>query len=156
MTNKSPAIRSLLVVGTIGVLLGAAAPRASERPSTSPTSRPSTKPTTRAAAATTRPAAGRRLGIRVVDLAKDGPAQIPSFGGNLIVNEVSPGSRAERLGLRMGDAIKWINGKEMTTAEDVVDAVQRSEKLKIEVIRNNAPRTFDEHETPEPEEPRGL
>lgn len=147
----------VVALGAMGAAI--AAPRSderatSERPSTSPSTRPTTKPTTRPAA--TQPA-GRRLGILVVDLnTQHQEDQIPDFGGNLIVNEVKPGSRAERLGLRVGDAIKWINGEEMKTGRDVIDAVQSSDKLKIEVIRDHKPHTFDEHETPQPEEPRGL
>jgi hypothetical protein len=38
----------------------------------------------------------------------------------------------------------------------VIEAVQRWDQLKIEFIRDHVTHVADEHEKPEPEEPRGL
>src|SRR5689334_20213501 len=75
---------------------------------------PSTTPTT---VSTTRPT--KRLGIRLTDEShyERGQEVIRALGGNLIVNDVFPGSRAEKMGLKRLDAIKRINDKDMSTLE---------------------------------------
>ena len=75
---------------------------------------------------------------------QDAKEQIRAFGGHLVVNNVNPGTRAKAMGLRSGDAIKRINGKDMNTVSDVLAAVQKSESLKIEIIREQNSVTLDE------------
>ncbi|MDB5320157.1 MAG: hypothetical protein JWN40_1788 [Phycisphaerales bacterium] len=97
---------------------------------------PSTRPTT--APAATQPAKpAKRLGILLMDENhyEGGQTAILEFGGNLVVNVVTAGSRAEKMGLKPGDAIKRINGQAMGTVPDVASAVRDAELLKIEVIR---------------------
>ena len=102
---------------------------------------PSTRPTT---APATQPA--RRLGIMLMDENhyEGGEKQIREFGGNLVVNVVTAGSRAEKMGLKIGDAIKRINGKDMGTVPDVASAVRDADLLKIEVIRAHKSITIEE------------
>jgi S1-C subfamily serine protease len=86
-----------------------------------------------------------------VSMHDDGQQQIRALGGNLIVNEVMPGSRAERLGLLPGDAIKRIDGQPVATVEDVMAAVRRGGLLKVEVVRYGKSRsTFEETDDPTP------
>jgi len=73
-----------------------------------------------------------------------GEKQIREFGGNLVVNVVTAGSRAEKMGLKIGDAIKRINGKDMGTVPDVASAVRDADLLKIEVIRAHKSITIEE------------
>src|SRR4051812_18670080 len=98
----------LLVLVLTAVPSPLAAP---ERPDASP-----------GAAPTTRPAA--RLGIVLMDLNHydNGPADAREFGGNLVINGVNAGSRAEKMGFRVGDVIKRINGKDVATVQDVLRA----------------------------------
>ena len=94
----------------------------------------------------------RRLGVLLVDESrKDGGQElIKYFGGNLVINKVIEGSRAEKMGLKLGDAIKGrINGKGMKTVPDVVSAVREAELLKIEVIREKKSLTLEEKEANE-------
>src|SRR5207245_846812 len=87
-----------------------------------------TAPTTQAA---TQPLRRQPLGIYLMD-ANRYPhlrTHVAELGGNLFVNKVLPGSRAERMGMRQADVIKGVNGKPMHLTDDIIKAVQESELL---------------------------
>jgi S1-C subfamily serine protease len=86
------------------------------------------------------------LGIYLVDEnhMDDGAGLIRELGGNLVVNHVISGSRAERMGLKLADVIKRINGKDMSTADDVLAEVRNSETVEIEIIRDGKNLTLGE------------
>src|SRR4051794_10072443 len=121
--QQENAMRKLATILTICVV-SACTTLIAQTPSTMPTTAPATQP-------------AKRLGIRLMDenLYEGGQGAIRSFGGNLVVNDVLPGSRAEKMGLKVGDAIKRINDKEMSTTDDVLSAVRDADLLKIDVIR---------------------
>lgn len=123
----------VLVVLTASCIISAGAVLLAETPSTMPTTTPATRP-------------ARQLGIMLVDENRNGGGQeaIQMFGGNLVVNAVKPGSRADTMGLKEGDAIKRINDKDMNTVQDVQAVVRDAERLKIEVIREQVPLTLEE------------
>lgn len=101
-----------------------------------------TQPTT---APTTRHARGM-LGVIVQDAndQKDGGGLAKAMGGNLIVNGVRPHSRAERIGLKVGDVILKIDGHEMQTVPDIIRAVGAGDLLEIEVMRDHQVVPFKE------------
>lgn len=115
-----------------------------ESPTTVPTTEPTTEPTT---APTIRP--GRRLGIGVEDLTEraDGEDQIWLLGGNLRVIRVVKDSRAERLGVQVGDLVKRINGREMKTTGDIFSEIRASETVTLDLMRKGKPLTIAEPTT---------
>ena len=124
--RKLPVIMAICVISACTTLTG-------QTPSTMPTTAPATRP-------------AKRLGIMLMDENhyEGGQEAIRAFGGNLVVNVVAAGSRAEKMGLKVGDAIKRINGKDMSTAADVVSAVRDADLLKIEVIREQKSLSVEE------------
>lgn len=88
------------------------------------------------------------LGINMVGLSPDLKQQINSEPNTnirvqedrgVLVARVMPNSPAAKAGLRMGDVIKRINGQEMTSADQVQQAVESSSvggTLQLEVSRN--------------------
>jgi len=102
-----------------------------------------TDPTTTPA---TQPDNHKKLGIYVIDENNyaNGKAAIQFFGGNLVVNAVLPNSRAQRMGMQIGDAIKRINGQDMHTPADIIAQAQSGDLLDIDIIRNHNPMTLNE------------
>jgi general secretion pathway protein C len=45
---------------------------------------------------------------------------VPNAGGGFLVREIQPGSVYEKLGLRVGDVIKTVNGQPVNSVEDVM------------------------------------
>ncbi len=86
------------------------------------------------------------LGIYLMDerYLGDGAEEIPKLGGYLVVNGVIKGSRAEKMGLQALDVIKRINGRDLSTMEEVISAVRADGLLKIEVLRSRTPLTLQE------------
>jgi len=125
------------LVAGITVDTAVAAPATQPASATAPATQPAPPP---------RPAKAK-LGIAVSDLRND-PNQkglIEEFGGHLIVQAALPRSRAERMGLKSGDVIRRINGKEVDTVRDVQDAVRETDKLfEIEILRKKEPMTLRE------------
>src|SRR4051794_20917630 len=102
---------------------------------------PATRPAT---APATQPAARGRFGMVVDDLSHrpNGEAMVKQFGGNLVVSGVTKGSRAERTGVRVGDVITHIDGKEVHTYQDLIDA-SRAPGLKVlDILRDKQPMTL--------------
>lgn len=60
------------------------------------------------------------------------------------MNKVEANSRAETLGLRPGDVITDINGKEMTSIKDVQSAVKEGGSLTIRILRKREAMTLYE------------
>ncbi len=122
---------SCVAVATILAMLAAKISLAAA-PSTRPTTAPATQPK-------------KLLGIVLEDLGtiKNQAKLIDSLGGNLLVNGVIKGSRADRMGFQTGDVIVRINGEEMKTGPDVVRrAGDRMEQ--VDILRNKQPMTLTE------------
>lgn len=63
---------------------------------------------------------------------------VPYAGGGFLVREIKPGSVYEKLGLRMGDVIRGVNGKPVNSADDAMKFYQQLAELnnvRIEVMR---------------------
>ncbi|OGI44980.1 MAG: hypothetical protein A2150_01735 [Candidatus Muproteobacteria bacterium RBG_16_64_11] len=63
---------------------------------------------------------------------------IPNPGGGFLVREIKTGSVYEKLGLRMGDVIRMVNGVPVNNAEDAMKFYQQLAELKdvqLEVMR---------------------
>lgn len=83
----------------------------------------------------------RRGAIGVTFLDQTGPALLRSFGADhgVVINNVEPGSPAERAGLKMGDVILAINGQSIRSGDQLVEIVSQSKigsKLRLDVLRN--------------------
>jgi general secretion pathway protein C len=62
-------------------------------------------------------------------------------GGGVVVDEVPPGSLAERLGLQQGDVIRSVNGKALASPADFAQIYQQQgqSQIKVEGIRGGRP-----------------
>jgi len=83
----------------------------------------------------------QRGAIGVTFLDQSNPALLRSFGADhgVVVNNVEPGSPAERAGLKMGDVILAINGQAVSSGDDLVQIVSQSKigsSLKLDLLRN--------------------
>jgi general secretion pathway protein C len=66
----------------------------------------------------------------------------PHQGGGVSVDEVPPGSLAERLGLQQGDVIRAVNGKQLASPADFAQIYQQqgqSGQIKVEGLRGGRP-----------------
>jgi hypothetical protein len=92
------------------------------------------------------PPGQRRLGISLEDLRlrDNADPRIKQFGGSLLVNRVIGGSIAEKMGLRTGDVVKKIDGREVRTVQDAIRLVQTPGLLHIEIVRDGKSLTIDE------------
>jgi len=54
---------------------------------------------------------------------------VPASDGGFLVRQIQPGSLYEKLGLRMGDVIKTINGQPVNTIEDAIQQYQQMENV---------------------------
>ncbi|MBI4165603.1 MAG: Do family serine endopeptidase [Acidobacteria bacterium] len=76
------------------------------------------------------------------------PAVLRSFGADhgVVVNSVEAGSPAEKAGLKRGDVITSVNGRPIKEGDQLVGIVSETEigkKLKVEVLRDRKPMSFD-------------
>lgn len=83
----------------------------------------------------------RRGAIGVSFLNQNSQALLRSFGANhgVVVNSIERGSPAERAGLKMGDVILSVDGKPVSSGDQLVGIVSDAEvgkKLKLEVMRD--------------------
>ena len=63
---------------------------------------------------------------------------VPNAGGGFLVREIQPNSLYEKLGLRVGDVIRSVNGKPVNTVDDAMKAYQAASTqrdIRVEVIR---------------------
>lgn len=79
------------------------------------------------------------IGITFLD--QTNPALLRSFGADhgVVINNVEPGTPAQRAGLKMGDVILAINGQSINSGDELVQIVSGSKigsKLKVEFLRN--------------------
>jgi serine protease Do len=79
------------------------------------------------------------IGVTFMD--QSNPALLRSFGAEhgVVVNNVEPGSPAERSGLKMGDVILAINGQPINSGNDLVQIVSGSQigsKVRVELLRD--------------------
>jgi len=82
----------------------------------------------------------QRGAIGVTFMDQSNPALLRSFGADhgVVVNNVEPGSPAQRAGLKMGDVILAINGQPIKSGNDLVQIVSGSKignRVKVELLR---------------------
>lgn len=71
---------------------------------------------------------------------------VPSAGGGFLVREIKPGSLYERMGLRVGDIIRTVNGQNINNIEDVMRIYQQmgsdqpTANVDIDVTRAGQPQ----------------
>ncbi len=87
----------------------------------------------------------RRGAIGVSFYNQNNQSLLRSFGAEhgVVVNSIESGSPAERAGLKMGDVILTVNGKPISSGDQLVEIVSDSEigtKLNLEVMRDK--KTF--------------
>jgi S1-C subfamily serine protease len=94
----------------------------------------------------TQPATKARFGMVVDDLNHhpNGAGAAKALGGNLYVNGILKGSRAERTGLRLRDVLLRIDGKEVHAIQDVLDAVHTPGLKDFDILRDKQPITLKE------------
>jgi serine protease Do len=90
----------------------------------------------------------QRGAIGVSFLNQNNPALLRSFGADhgVVVNNVEPGSPAEQAGLKRGDVITSVNGKPISSGDELVAIVSDTEvgkKLKVEALRDKKPFSTD-------------
>ena len=76
------------------------------------------------------------------------PAVLRSFGAEhgVVVNSVEPGSPAEQAGLKRGDVITGVNGRDITNGDQLVSIVSETQigkKLKVEILRERKVMKLD-------------
>lgn len=67
-------------------------------------------------------------------------------GTGLLVNRLTPGSPAEKAGLKVGDVIVKAEGRRVATVNELSGAVQdkkKGDKIKLEVLRDKKPLSID-------------
>lgn len=70
---------------------------------------------------------------------------IPNAGGGFRVGQVQPGSLYERLGLRVGDVIRSVNGQPINNMDEVMRLYQQFgsvREVNVEVLRAGVPQTL--------------
>jgi serine protease Do len=82
-----------------------------------------------------------RGAIGVSFLSEQNPALLRSFGADhgVVVNQVTPGSPADKAGLRRGDVIVAVEGKPIQRGDELVQIVSETpvgKKLRIEYLRD--------------------
>lgn len=88
----------------------------------------------------------RRGAIGITFLDQTNPALLRAFGADhgVVVNNVEPGTPAQRAGLKMGDVILSINGQSINSGDELVQVVSQSKigsKLKVDYLRNGKQHT---------------
>jgi serine protease Do len=90
----------------------------------------------------------RRGAIGVSFLNQNSPPLLQSFGADhgVVVNSVESGSPAERAGLKMGDVIMAVNGKPVSSGDQLVGIVSDTDvgsTLHLQVMRERKPMSVD-------------
>jgi len=76
---------------------------------------------------------------------------VPNAGGGFLVREVQPGSIYEKLGVRVGDVIRGVNGQPVNNMDDVMKiyqqlgGLQTSGNVAIEVTRGGRSENLNYH-----------
>lgn len=63
---------------------------------------------------------------------------VPNAGGGFLVREIQPNSLYEKLGLRVGDVLRSVNGRPINTVDDamkVYQALSTARDIRVEVVR---------------------
>ena len=50
---------------------------------------------------------------------------VPNAGGGFLVRQIQPGSLYEKLGLKVGDVIRGVNGRSINTVDQVLEVYQQ-------------------------------
>ncbi len=87
-----------------------------------------------------------RGAIGVTFLDRSNPALLRSFGADhgVVINNVEPGSPAERAGLKMGDVILSVNGQSINSGNDLVEIVSQTRvgsQVKLDILRDGKQTT---------------
>ena len=80
---------------------------------------------------------------------------IPTGDTNDVINRVDlvmPGSEADRIGLKSGDIIISLNGKEITSGKQILNIVHSSSFKQLDIRVRRDDRVFDVKGTPRPQE----
>ena len=85
-----------------------------------------------------------RGAIGVTFLNQSNPALLRSFGADhgVVINSIEPGTPAERAGLKIGDVIVAVDGRPVTSGDDLVALVADTDigkKLKVDFLRERKP-----------------
>jgi len=67
------------------------------------------------------------------------------LGDGVVVFKVAKDSAGARVGLQRHDLIKSVNGKDVQSLEDVEEALDGAEKIKLEVLREGKPVTLSDN-----------
>jgi hypothetical protein len=81
------------------------------------------------------PPKGSRLGVQV---------GITSLEQGVLITDVDPGSRGEKLGLKGGDVIVSVNGQAMNSIHELRDTVTVQTHLVVSIVRNGEQMTLRE------------
>jgi len=79
------------------------------------------------------------IGIEFNQDSSTNPAVARVYGSGVVVSTVTPGGPAEQAGLKRGDAINQIDGKKITTGDELVQEISNHKpgsKVKIGYLRN--------------------
>ncbi len=82
-----------------------------------------------------------------------------SRGGEIVALEVAPGTAADRAGVRRGDILQAIDGREIERVEDLVEVLHASapgSRLSYTILRQDQPSLTNIDVQPIPSSPRGL
>ncbi len=80
-------------------------------------------------------------------------------GGAVVASDIAGGTAADRAGLRRGDIVEAIDGREVTQIDDVVRALHAAgagERLRYTIVRLQTHEQLDLEVAPVPSSPRGL
>lgn len=100
------------------------------------------------------PLMGRaRLGVRIETLNPDLAEYFDVQGGRgALVVEVIDGSAAERIGIKPGDVIVRVDGRDVADSDDLIRAIGESKgRVSVIVVRHGSRRTFEAELAPAPE-----
>jgi Do/DeqQ family serine protease len=97
------------------------------------------------------------IGVQLQPLTPEMAPQFKAQRG-VLINQVVAGSPAEHAGLKIGDVIASVDGKEVTRSEEVVRAVQAhqvGQQVRLNIVRDGSPRQLTMATAEAPDEAPG-